>query len=142
MAPSCRRTGPPSGRNCGVDDEARRMRYAGDAPHLSVCGQVALARATEPYLLSAAPPWEQVSTHPRAVAVAFDQCSWGAKGPRGLPAKKPPAAIANSPHLLAPWGSLRRSGRRDCDANWGRIQRAETLEVWPWRVAERAAQGV
>eukprot|EP00959_Pyramimonas_sp_CCMP1952_P326350 6831242-Pyramimonas_sp.AAC.1 len=142
MATSCRCAGPPRGLNLQVNREAWRARCTGDAPRLSSCGQFALVQMLsvryflveqpKPTWLGAAPLWGQVATRPRVGA--------GVRGPRGLPAETPSVAIASSPHLLTPLRNLRRSGRHDREVNWGRGQRAEALQVWPWRLAERVVQ--
>ena len=152
MAPSCRSTGPPSALNSQINYDTWRLHYEEDAPHISFCGKVALVQANKgnyffveqpyPTWLRSVWPWDAVAAHPQVDSVIFDQCRLGARGPRGLPAKKPSIAIANSPHLIEPFRELRCDGKHHHDVNWGYSKHTRTLQVWPWALAERVVRGI
>ena len=152
MAPSCRTTGPPSGLNYQINYDTWVAHYNEDAPHIEFCGKVALLQMQRgryffveqphPTWLRTVPPWDQLAAHPQVGAETFDQCRMGVKGPRGLLVKKPSIAIANSPHLPAPFRDLRCRGDHDHYVNWGNSPYLRTLQVWPWGLAERLVQGI
>ena len=151
MAPSCRTMGPTSNVNAAINHDTWLRHYNEDAPHIRFCGFIAklqirrgcffFAENPHPTYMLKEGDWTTVAQHKDTLIQVVDQCALGAKGPNGLPVKKPTMLITNAPEIYQMFAELRCNGKHQHDQTWGAGTLSQ-LQVWPWMFAERLIEGI
>ena len=146
--------GPPSNLNYQINHGAWAEAFERDRPHLEFCGRVALAQLRAgrfffaenpwPTWLTHVHPWPLILNRPGVYAPVFDQCRLGLVNAAKQPVKKPTVGICNHTELARPFTNLRCNcpGPNAHGNTWGAPGGIVSLQVWPWKFAERIESGI